>query len=252
MKNVYFFGLLSILFYLTSCKTTKSKEVELEAVETAEVKESKQHTLLIEMAKGACYGTCPIYNISIFRDGVAKLNGVRFCKKLGPHLTQLSDIELNLLEQKINLMDIENYPEKYKSMIADLPGTQLTFHQKDGILKKVWWNSGAPDELNEMAIVLDKFRTDLEWKVDAKATLPSGTIENQIVVQLKNGIKAIDVAKQFQMYDLIPKRDLMPQQGTWLFEFNAEKISTYEMLNLLNKSEGVRHVELNKELEQRN
>ena len=102
-----------------------------------------------------------------------------------------------------------------------------------------------------MAVVLDKFRQNLSWEVDVNAPLPAGTIENEMLISLKDGIEAAEFAKEYKAYDLVPLKQLVPKQNYWLFKFDTQKISGVEMLNLLNKSKQIHNVEFNKELEQR-
>ena len=206
---------------------------------------------LISVVKGACHGSCPIYTLTILNNGKCNFNGKRFCKKLGAFTANLSNIELDLLKQKIAGLDMASYPDQIQSMIPDFPSTEITCDLEDGTPKSVWWRSGAPGELEEMAVLLDKFRQDLSWEVDVHAPLPAGTIENEMLISLKDGVEAAEFAKEYKAYDLAPVKQLVPKQNYWLFKFDTQKISGVEMLNLLNKSEKIHNVEFNKELEQR-
>ena len=151
---------------------------------------------LISIEKGACHGTCPIYKMTIYNNGHCEFKGKRFCKKLGAFAATISALELDLLQQKIAMLDMENYQEQYQSMIPDFPSTEITSYTKDAS-KSVWWRDGAPSELDEMAVVLDKFRQDLNWEVDINAPLPAGTIENQMLISLKDEVKAKDFAIEY-------------------------------------------------------
>lgn len=255
--------LLSIGIFLTiglcffSCKSKKPMEKNATSASTnqigtpTEVDTILDDSELISMVKGACHGSCPIYTLTILNNGKCEFNGKRFCKKLGAFTATLSSTELNLLKQKIAGLDMASYPEQIQSMIPDFPSTEITCTLEDGTPKSVWWRSGAPGELEEMAIVLDKFRQDLSWEVDVHAPLPAGTIENEMLISLKDGIEAAEFAKAYKAYDLTPLKQLVPKQNYWLFKFDTQKISGVEMLNLLNKSEKIHNVEFNKELEQR-
>ena len=252
MKNVLICCLayLPLVLLTGACKVSKttignSKEVKDKVVII------KPHTKLVSMTKGACHGTCPIYTMTVYNDGVINLDGKRFCDKLGPHTTTLSDTELTLLQQKISLMDLESMPEKIESMVPDFPSTELTFTEKGKDNKSIWWRSGAPDDINELSVILDKFRTSLTWKVDTDAPLPAGIIENQMLVHLKDDVVASDFTKQYREFNLMPTKEVTPDQNYWLFTFDTKKISGIEMLNLLNKSEQVRNAEFNQVLEQR-
>ncbi len=257
MKVLFSLGILIILaFSIFSCKSQKPIETATENTNISASQPSAQTTSnmddseLIRMEKGACHGTCPIYELTIFNNGKCEFKGVRFCKKLGAFTANMSSFELDLLKQKIDLLDMDSYPEKYESMIVDFPSTEILFATDNGT-KSVWWRDGAPGDLEEMAVILDKFRQELDWEVDVNAPLPAGTIENEMLVSLKDGIKAADFAKDYKAFDFAPLKQLIPNQNYWLFKFDTKKISGVEMLNLLNKSEKINNAAFNKELEQR-
>ena len=256
MKLLFNTGLILIIGLLfntcKSQKTMKDKNKNTSQFQSSlAVVSTKKHSELISMKKGACHGSCPIYTLTIFNNGKCKFNGKRFCKKLGAFTANLSNIELDLLKQKIASLDMASYPEQIQSMIPDFPSTEITCDLEDGTPKSVWWRSGAPGELEEMSVLLDKFRQELSWEVDADVPLPAGTIENEMLINLKDGIEAAEFAKEYKAYDLAPLKQLVPKQNYWLFKFDTHKISGVEMLNLLNKSEKIHNVEFNKELEQR-
>lgn len=260
MKQITYSVIIIFLgLTLWSCKSTKTTNKEAHNTSSSIVSATKSKNQLIDInndsplisiEKGACHGTCPIYKMTIYNNGHCEFKGKRFCKKLGAFAATISALELDLLQQKIAMLDMENYQEQYQSMIPDFPSTEITSYTKDAS-KSVWWRDGAPSELDEMAVVLDKFRQDLNWEVDINAPLPAGTIENQMLISLKDEVKAKDFAIEYSAYTLIPVKELVPNQNYWLFEFDIKKISGVEMLNLLHKSEQIHNAEFNKELEQR-
>lgn len=257
MKMLFRLGVILILaLHIFSCKSQKPVEVSTENTNISTSQPAAQtainmdDSLLISIEKGACHGTCPIYKLTILNNGHCEFDGKRFCKKLGAFTSSMSSFELNLLKQKVNQLDMESYPEEIHSLIPDFPSTEITCTTDSGT-KSVWWRDGAPGELEEMAVLLDKFRQELSWEVDVNAPLPPGTIENEMLIRLKEDIKAADFAKEYRAYDMATLKQLVPKQNYWLFTFNTKKISGVEMLNLLNKSEKIHNAEFNKELEQR-
>jgi len=205
----------------------------------------------IEMSKGACYGTCPIYTMTIHKNGITKFVGENFCEKIGPHIAQLSEDQIKILKQHISGIQVDELPEKFESMIADLPGTKITFHKEDGTSKSVWWNMDAPENLNDLSVFIDTYRADLTWQVDNDAPLPEGAIENQFMIFLKEGVSASDFAKQYSEYDFLPKREIIPEDFYWLFEFDTSKITPHEMYILLRKSEKIQNVQFNNKVSER-
>ncbi|MEO0875077.1 MAG: DUF6438 domain-containing protein, partial [Bacteroidota bacterium] len=90
----------------------------------------------IEMFKGPCFGSCPVYKLKIYEGGVAAYEGQRFTNRIGLH-TKLLD--QNTYRDLINAFEESNfwsYQNIYKAQIPDLPTVTLTYH-KDGETKSV-------------------------------------------------------------------------------------------------------------------
>ena len=242
----------SPLLFLVSiaCKSAKVNTDNIEKHVTPSIKPSNANTKLVSISKGACYGSCPIYSMTVFEDGSCKFHGKRFCKKLGPFIGSISAQELATLNQKISVLKLSEYPDKIESLISDFPSTEITVFS-DSNVKSVWWRDNEPKELSELSTFLDKFRTDMNWEFDVNAPMQPGTIENQILVELKSGIKATEFVNDYSDFALKINKELTPKENYWLFEFDNSKISGGEMLKLIYKSEKINNAEFNKELEQR-
>jgi len=251
MKKLILLPLLATVLMMTSCKTNM-KNAASSAQTTSKMEESIQEAdKWISMSKGACYGTCPIYTMTIHENGITKFLGKRFCAMLGPHVAQLSSEQMTSLEQHIAEIQVEELPEKFESMIADLPSTEITFYEKDGTSKSVWWNMNAPEKLVNLSTFMDSYRGELNWKIDNDAPLPEGAIGNQLLIYLNDGVSASEFAKQYSEYNFIPKKEVEPTQNYWLFEFDTKKIPSYEMFNLISKSEKTQNVRFNMKVSER-
>jgi len=251
MKQLILLSLLVLVFIISACKTKKQNKTSNEAATTVVKEDLVPANHLISMSKGACYGTCPVYTMNVHENGVVKFEGKQFCDKTGPHIAQLSSEQLAALKQEVGNINFETFLDKIESMIADLPGTELTFYRADASSKSIWWNMNGPEQLLNLSAILETYRGALDWKVNNDAPLPEGAIPNQFLIYLKEGVKGSDFAKQFSDYNFIPKRELLPEDNYWLFEFDLDKITSYEMYNLIHKTKKIQNVRFNTKVAER-
>jgi hypothetical protein len=91
--------------------------------------------LMASLQRTACYGTCPIYKVTVFSDGTLKYEGERFVKKTGAQSGTISPAELAELRKAFAQADYFALHDKYESYdVTDNPSA-ITFFD-DGKRKK--------------------------------------------------------------------------------------------------------------------
>lgn len=50
-------------------------------------------TLVVSLERTACFGACPQYSVSLYRDGIVAYEGVRFVKVRGKRMARLTPEE---------------------------------------------------------------------------------------------------------------------------------------------------------------
>ena len=66
---------------------------------------------VITLERGACFGSCPVYKLSIFADGRVEFEGKEFVKRKGKARGQITKAALQSLVrefEKINYMKLDN------------------------------------------------------------------------------------------------------------------------------------------------
>ena len=141
MKKLSCILLITILF--VSCKTIDNELIKKE-----------QTTVLFELIKGGCYGTCPIYSISIDEDRQIKYEGKRFVDAIGTFNWIMNEKDFNTLEALID----KNFKADYSlnMEILDLPLTLMNIKNKYQVKFKGACPEEFKKELNQIEMLLLK------------------------------------------------------------------------------------------------
>jgi len=143
----YLFSVFILFFSVAGCSSTKGL---LDPVE-------------IEMHKTGCYGTCPIYSISLSASGNAEYVGKNFTDKMGKWKKDFSE-DLRLVEffgmvKEENWMQFDTF---YPTMISDLPATILTIRFKEST-RTIEIHGEHPEELDVYIDKLSEFANSGGW-----------------------------------------------------------------------------------------
>lgn len=139
---------LLIAILLISCKSMQHKQLP-----------SSPETLLFEMQKGGCYGTCPIYTLSLHNDRLVKYNGKRFTEHQGVYEWYLSKKDF----QKINSILTESFNSDFNHNleVQDLPMTRLNIKNTYEVKFKGRCPKEFKSDLKEIELLLLK---NAGWK----------------------------------------------------------------------------------------
>tara|TARA_B100000700_G_C14938138_1_gene805410 strand:+ start:111 stop:470 length:360 start_codon:yes stop_codon:yes gene_type:complete len=106
---------------------------------------------IISIDRGACFGTCPIYLISISSDMNGVYYGKQFVDITGKIKFKLSEEEIKSILKKANEIKFCELEDEYSENISDLPKTYIQIFDK-----KILDYYGAPKELKELEELIDK------------------------------------------------------------------------------------------------
>ncbi|CAM1372637.1 DUF6438 domain-containing protein [Tenacibaculum xiamenense] len=116
-----------------------------EAIDKAIAEEEK---VLISLSKTACFGDCPVYELTIDKEGNLTYNGIQYVKEEGVKTFKLEDNELKTLKDKLAKKDFNSFNDVYDDPeIMDLASTYITYNNKQ-VKIRLW--KDLPDELIEI------------------------------------------------------------------------------------------------------
>lgn len=144
MKTIYF---LSIILFLTNCKTSKLGIAQ------------------IDFTAGACFGTCPIFKMTIINDGTATYDAIRFNKTQGQFKASIQKVKLDSLNDLITKADFFNLNNNYATRATDHPTYTLAITLKNGQTKKIVdYGPNGPQELRLVYKKIFSLRESQDWK----------------------------------------------------------------------------------------
>lgn len=103
--------------------------------------------LKIALKKGACFGTCPIYQIRLFEDRSVKYNGIRFVESQGTFEWYMDKSDFNKVTKLLQTKELSSSGE-YNMRAQDLPLTSLSIYSNTGTIE-IKHKGGISDELKE-------------------------------------------------------------------------------------------------------
>ncbi len=147
--------ILAILFVIlaTACSSTKKVQKNLDL----------NPSDAITLERTGCYGTCPIYSLTIYGDGKVTYEGKRHVDNIGEFTGQLSQAQLTSLYTYAKGLDWERYPEKFPIDNVDFPQFNLAFiNGKHSYATKA--NSRADEELITLSKLMDELAKEITLK----------------------------------------------------------------------------------------
>ncbi|HBI40101.1 MAG TPA: hypothetical protein DDY16_04050 [Tenacibaculum sp.] len=118
----------------------------------------KEENILISLSKTACFGDCPVYEVSIEKDGKLIFNGRKYVKEKGIHIFSLEANQLKNLKNLLDKNNFKNFKKIYDNpKIQDLSSTIITYGN-DQIKIRLWKN------LPEKLIEIHEYIVDILYK----------------------------------------------------------------------------------------
>ena len=122
--------------------------------------------VIATLARGACYGWCPVYTIAVHADGVVEYDGEQFVKQKGHHLGQLSADQRRALDQAFEQAGYFKLGDQYTAYeMTDMPSATTSFSE-GGVTKTIqhyYGDSHAPVALTTLEDAIDRIVGVDQW-----------------------------------------------------------------------------------------
>lgn len=202
----------------------------------------------IEMFKGPCFGSCPVYKLTVYEGGVVAYEGQRFTNRVGLHTKLLDQNTYRQLIQEFESSNFWNFQNAYKAQIPDLSTVTITYY-KDDKVKSVKGKDGRPAKILDLEERLTEIADSGGWERQSSGPnygMPENVIADELLVNLSQEVDPNVWIIQFTSQDLQIVKRLSPNSPYWLFRFNPERINPSEMLEMVRRDQYVLSAEFNK------
>lgn len=128
-------------------------------------KPAKKDIAFIDFKATPCFGTCPVFTMSIKEDGTADYHAGRFNNLNGHFTSVIHQPQLDSLMTLIESAHVFNLKNNYSSSWTDHPTYTFTVKLKNGRSKKIVdYGPVGPDELKRVYDFIFTLRNTQDWK----------------------------------------------------------------------------------------
>jgi len=114
-----------------------------------------------------CFGWCPVYRVTVFRDGVVEYEGERFVKTQGRATGHINPSQLAELEQLFHVHHYLHLKDSYEDYgITDMPSANSSYVPVGGKLKSInhyFGDDHAPKDLIDVEDGIDRIVQIEQW-----------------------------------------------------------------------------------------
>lgn len=150
----------------------------------------------ITLERTACFGTCPIYTLTIYEDGTVVYNGERFVDVTGEQTAQIPPETVDLMVEALHEAGYFDWDEEYTSMtVTDLPYV-ITSVTRDGETHRI--NRYGGDDSAPLALPF------LENWIDLMANSAMWTGAEMYLNHSHNGALPVATLERTACYGMCP------------------------------------------------
>lgn len=145
MKLLILFLGISLFIHCSSSKKIPSNTTDLE--------------VFLSFSKGPCYGKCPVYNLTVFENGLIEFQGVQYTTRLGFFYKWMDKKQFQDWEERLSELEWQDYDTYYPNPVSDFPVHKLSFREHE-----IAGNQILPLEVQEIFQSLDSIADESNWK----------------------------------------------------------------------------------------
>jgi hypothetical protein len=122
----------------------------------------------IYLRREPCFGTCPMYDATLYRGGKARYHGTRFVPNLGDFRGEVTVQDYGRLSYLLDKLGFMSLPDSFSVPVTDLPGATMTASRRPQGVKSVHdYGYVGPVELWTVMQVFDGIVGRIQWEKTA-------------------------------------------------------------------------------------
>jgi hypothetical protein len=152
-------------------------------------------SVIISLERGPCFGTCPVYKVTLYGDGTVRYDGKDHVRVRGSQTAVIAPDKVKELAEEIERSGFFSTREAYTEVsVTDAPSVVL-YAAVDGKMKKVRHYLGdfkAPKALETIEDRIDEVAGAGRWTTPALPSAGKQAAPKEVVAATTPGLSAID------------------------------------------------------------
>jgi hypothetical protein len=117
----------------------------------------------ITLRRGPCFGTCPVYEVTLRSDGLATWDGERFVQRVGRYTGEIGLEEYGRLARFVHRAGFFRWEDEYVTNVADLPDYFLTGGVSRAFKTVRQNGTDEPPDFWVIATLVDALAATVHW-----------------------------------------------------------------------------------------
>lgn len=122
----------------------------------------------VELQRGRCFGSCPVYTVRVYRDGRVTWSGKQFVREVGERTGNISPEAASALIDKFGTAGFWSLCGSYARMVTDLSGTLTTVHLGNAEKSVSDYANAAPEWFREINLTIEKLAGTRGWTIEKR------------------------------------------------------------------------------------
>jgi len=123
----------------------------------------------VTLQRGACFGSCPIYEVTLAADGAATWHGERFVDRVGDYQGQADLNDVGRLNRFVSRAGFLGWEPEYVANVTDLPNYFLTVVTEEQTRTVRQYGVDEPADFWVIATLVDHIAESVDWTAAAPA-----------------------------------------------------------------------------------
>lgn len=129
---------------------------------TAESSSINDTALFMSLQRTPCFGTCPVYVVTVWQDGGAVYQGGQNAARVGRFVGHLDQVQRTALLRRAQELGFFTLEDRYDGEVTDLPSTIITVVAGER-RKQVLGRVGFPPAFKHFRSYADSLFEQVEW-----------------------------------------------------------------------------------------
>jgi hypothetical protein len=117
----------------------------------------------ISLQRTACFGTCPIYKVTLHRNGLASYDGRQFAKRTGSFRASMDSLAFARLAELIYAEGFTDLDTSYREPVTDMPTTFVCVRWATGSKCVEHYGLVTPPNFGRIENAIDSAAERLQW-----------------------------------------------------------------------------------------